>query len=257
MTVALLGFITGILIGLTGTGGGSVLTPLLLVFTPFPALVVIGTDLVASAATKLVGFVEHWRLGRIYWGLAGYIILGSLPGSVVGILVIRVLKAHLSPEVLEYSLKVLVGLVLFAASFSLPYVRRQKKRKISREITFHARMTHRGFLAVGAAVGFLVAVTSVGSGSLLMVFMLLVAPMPIAELVGTDVMLGLATTVLAGILHVWMGHFNTSLFLGLLMGSLPGVVLGSWFSHRIPERYFGWLLSVLYFSLGARLLLSF
>ncbi|MGH9378356.1 MAG: sulfite exporter TauE/SafE family protein [Terriglobia bacterium] len=257
MTVPLLGFITGILIGLTGAGGGSVLTPLLLVFTPYPVLVVIGTDLVASAATKLVGFVEHWRLGRIYWRLAGYIILGSLPGSLAGILLVRILKTHLSAEVLDYSLKAFVGLVLFAASLSLPYVRKRKRMKGSGGTTFHPQITHRGFVVVGAVVGFLVAVTSVGSGSLLMVFMLLVAPMPIAELVGTDIMLGLATTVLAGSLHVWMGHFNEHLFLGLLMGSLPGVVVGSWFSHRIPERYFSWLLSVLYFSLGARLLLSF
>lgn len=257
MTVVLLGFITGILIGLTGTGGGSVLTPLLLVFTPFPALVVIGTDLVASAATKLVGFVEHWRLGTIYWRLAGYIVLGSLPGSLLGILCIRLLKADLSANALDYSLKAMVGLVLFAASLSLPYVRKRKQMGRSGGALPAKPMTHRRILLVGAVVGFLVAVTSVGSGSLLMVFMLLVAPMPIADLVGTDIMLGLATTVLAGSLHVWMGHFNEHLFLGLLTGSLPGVMVGSWFSHRIPERYFSWLLSVLYFSLGARLLLSF
>lgn len=257
MTVALLGFITGVLIGLTGTGGGSVLTPLLLVFTPFPALVVIGTDLVASAATKLVGFVEHWRLGAIYWRLAGYIVLGSLPGSVLGILCIRWLKADLSASALDYSLKALVGLVLFAASVSLPYVRKRKRIGHSGDGQPAKAMSHRRVLLVGAIVGFLVAVTSVGSGSLLMVFMLLVAPMPIADLVGTDIMLGLATTVLAGSLHVWMGHFNEHLFLGLLTGSLPGVMVGSWFSHRIPERYFSWLLSVIYFSLGARLLLSF
>lgn len=256
MTVPLLGFLTGILIGLTGTGGGSVLTPLLLVFTPFPVLVVIGTDLVASAATKLVGFVEHWRLGRIYWRLAGYIVLGSLPGSLLGILFIRILKANLSAQTLDYSLKAFVGVVLFAASLSLPYVRKRKKLGGGAPAWTHG-VTHRGFLLVGAVVGFLVAMTSVGSGSLLMVFMLLVAPMPIAELVGTDILLGLATTALAASLHVWMGHFNESLFLGLLLGSLPGVVVGSWFSHRIPERYFSWLLSVLYFSLGARLLLSF
>lgn len=257
MTVALLGFITGILIGLTGTGGGSVLTPLLLVFTPFPVLVVIGTDLVASAATKLVGFVEHWRLGKIYWRLGGYIILGSVPGSVLGIVCVRILKAHLSAHTLDYSLKAFVGLVLFAASVSLPYIRGRKRMKRAGDPPSAVTMTHKKILLVGATVGFLVAVTSVGSGSLLMVFMLLVVPMPISDLVGTDIMLGLATAVLAGSLHVWMGHFNERLFFGLLTGSLPGVLVGSWFSHRLPERYFSWLLSLIYFSLGARLLLSF
>lgn len=263
MTVPILGFITGLLIGLTGTGGGSVLTPLLLLFTPYPALVVIGTDLVMGVATKLVGFVEHWRLGRIYWRLAGYIILGSLPGSLAGILFVHFLKFHLSAAHLDASLKAFVGLALFAASVSLPYVRKRQKRAeqgqdasqpLQKDRT--SGSGHKRFLAAGALVGFLVAVTSVGSGSLLMVFMLLVAPLPIADLVGTDIMLGLATTVLAGSLHFWMGHFNQHLFFGLVAGSLPGVLVGSWFSHRIPERYFSWLLSILYFSLGARLLLS-
>lgn len=255
MTVIFLGFLTGILVGLTGAGGGSVLTPLLLIFTPYSVLTVIGTDLVTGVVTKLAGFVEHWRLGRIYWRLAGYIILGSLPGSLAGILFIHYLKAQLSAETLDYSLKALVGLVLFAASVALPYVRKRKMMAAQKQVEFEQK--RRGFLIVGAVVGFLVAVTSVGSGSLLMVFMLMAAPMPIAELVGTDIMLGLATTVLAGSLHLWMGHFNSHLFAGLIVGSVPGVLVGSWFSHRIPERYFGWLLSILYFSLGARLLLSF
>src|SRR5579875_398319 len=172
MTVPILGFITGILIGLTGTGGGSVLTPLLLLFTPYPALVVVGT--------KLVGFVEHWRLGKIYWRLAGYIILGSLPGSLLGILLIHFLKGHLSAAHLDASLKVFVGLALFAASLSLPYVRKRKMELAGKRPA--APQPHSApwsFFAVGAVVGFLVAVTSVGSGSLLMVFMLMMVPLPI------------------------------------------------------------------------------
>ncbi|MGH9444943.1 MAG: sulfite exporter TauE/SafE family protein [Terriglobia bacterium] len=255
MTVTLLGLFAGILVGMTGTGGGALLTPLLLLFTPYPALVVIGTDLVAGVATKLVGFVEHWKLGRIYWRLAGYIILGSLPGSVAGIAFILLLKAHLSAAHLEAGLKGFVGVALFAASISLPYVRK-KKMGASGNMGLPTRFSPLGFMMAGAAVGFLVAVTSVGSGSLIMVFMLVAAPIPITELVGTDVMLGLATTVLAGTLHLWMGHFDGRLFAGLVMGSVPGVIAGSWFSHHIPERYLSWILSLLYFSLGARLLLS-
>ena len=79
---------------------------------------------------------------------------------------------------------------------------------------------------------------------------------PITELVGTDIMLGFATTVLASSLHLWMGHFDLGLFADLALGSVPGVVAGSWLSHRVPERYVSWALSFLYLSLGARLLLS-
>jgi uncharacterized protein len=255
MTITLLGFLTGILIGMTGAGGGAVLTPLLLLFTPYPALVVIGTDLIAGVVTKLVGFVEHWKLGKIYWRLGGYIILGSLPGSLAGILLIRVLKVNMDAAHLETSLKLLVGVALFAASISLPYVHR-KRRSASIHAPQLKSLSGARLAVAGAGVGFLVAVTSVGSGSLLMVFMLMAAPIPITELVGTDIMLGLATTVLAGSLHLWMGHFNLNLFTYLTLGSVPGVAVGSWLSHRIPERHVRWALSFLYFSLGARLLLG-
>jgi uncharacterized protein len=247
MTVTLFGLVMGILVGMTGSGGGALLTPLLLAFTPYPALIVIGTDLVTGVVTKLVGFVQHWRLGPIYWRLAGYIILGSLPGSI--------LKSHLSTAHLEATLKTFVGLALFAAVASLPYGRRKRLAKSSQALP-PLRLSRVGMVAVGCAIGFLVAVTSVGSGSLLMVFMLLVAPIPISELVGTDIMLGLATTVLAGSLHFWMGHFSERLFGELVVGSIPGVITGSWLSRWIPERYFSWILGFLYFSLGARLLLS-
>jgi uncharacterized protein len=255
MVITLFGFITGILVGMIGSGGGALITPLLLLCTPYSALVVIGTELVAGVVTKLVGFVEHWRFGPIYWRLAGYIILGSLPGSVAGMAVIHFLKVNLSTAHLEASLKGFTGAALFAASASLPYMRK-RRLAVPVQAVQPRRLSHGGTVAVGAAVGFLVAVTSVGSGSLLMIFMLVVAPIPISELVGTDIMLGLATTVLAGSLHLWMGHFSQRLFGQLVLGSLPGVTVGSWLSHRVPERYFSWVLSLLYFSLGARLLLS-
>ena len=111
-------------------------------------------------------------------------------------------------------------------------------------------------MAVGALVGFLVALTSIGSGSLLMVFLLLLTPYPLGELVGTDILYGLATMALAGSMHVRMGHFDSGLFLHIVVGSLPGVVVGSRLTRIIPERYFSWLFTVLYFSLGARLLVG-
>ena len=102
----------------------------------------------------------------------------------------------------------------------------------------------------------MVALTSIGSGSLLIVFLLLLTPYPLGELVGTDILYGLATMALAGFMHVRMGHFDSNLLLRLAVGSLPGVVIGSRLTKIIPERYFSWLFTVLYFSLGARLLVG-
>jgi uncharacterized membrane protein YfcA len=256
MLITLLGFITGTLIGLTGTGGGVILTPLLLIFTPYPAVVVIGTDIVNGAVTKLLGVVEHRRFGQVHWRLAGLLIAGSVPGTLAGIVFVGFLKAHLASGQLDHVLKTVLAVTLFGVSLFLPFVRNGQIRLVKSSLELQLRADIAKLVGVGAVVGFLVALTSIGSGSLLMVFLLLLIPLPLASLVGTDIMFGLATMALAGSLHFWMGHFDAGLFLRLVAGALPGVVLGSRLTRLIPERYFSWLFSVLYFSLGARLLMA-
>lgn len=256
MLVSLLAFITGILVGLTGTGAGVILTPLLLLLTPFSALTVIGTDLMSGAVTKLAGVVEHRKMGQVRWNLAGYLLAGSVPGSVAGILFIHSLKGWMSEAQLDHSLKVLLGLTLFGVSFFLPFLR-GKQQEASTDYSNLSLSNGGGKLVgVGAVVGFLVAMTSVGSGSLLMIALLVLVPLPLGSLVGTDILFGLVTTALAGSLHWEMGNFNASLFLLLVAGEVPGVIIGSRLTRRIPERYITWLFSILYFSLGARLLVG-
>ena len=256
MLVSLLAFITGILVGLTGTGAGVILTPLLLLLTPFSALTVIGTDLMSGAVTKLAGVVEHRKLGQVRWDLAGYLLAGSVPGSVAGILFIHSLKGWMSEAQLDHALKILLGLTLFGVSFFLPFLR-SKQQAASSDYSNLGFSNGGGKLAVvGAVVGFLVAMTSVGSGSLLMISLLVLVPLPLGSLVGTDILFGLVTTALAGSLHWEMGNFNASLFLLLVAGEVPGVIIGSRLTRRVPERYITWLFSILYFSLGARLLVG-
>jgi uncharacterized protein len=254
MLVSLLAFITGILVGLTGTGAGVILTPLLLLVTPFHALTVIGTDLMSGAVTKLAGVFEHRKLGQVRWNLAGYLLAGSIPGSVAGILFIHSLKGWMSEAQLDHDLKILLGLTLFGVSFFLPFLRGQQQA-VSPDGS-PTSFSNDGFklVAVGAIVGFLVSMTSVGSGSLLMISLLVLVPLPLGSLVGTDILFGLVTTALAGSLHWKMGNFNANLFLLLVAGEVPGVIIGSRLTRRIPERYITWLFSILYFSLGARLL---
>ena len=123
MFITLLGFITGTLIGLTGTGGGVILTPLLLLFTPYPAVVIIGTDIVNGAVTKLLGVIEHRRLGQVHWRLAGLLISGSVPGTLGGIVFVSFLKSHLSSAEFEHALKTVLAITLFSVSIFLPFVR--------------------------------------------------------------------------------------------------------------------------------------
>jgi len=256
MLITLLGFITGILMGLTGTGGGVLLTPLLLLFTPYHAVVVIGTDIVNGAATKLLGVFEHRKLAQVRGRLAAFLVLGSVPGTLGGVLMVRLLKAHLQSGQLDHLLKQLLALVLVGVGLTLPFVR-QAHDSAARALPDLGRTRERlRLVVVGALVGFLVALTSIGSGSLLMVFLLALFPLPLGELVGTDLLFGLATMALAGALHLGMGHFDGALFVRLALGSLPGVVIGARLTRLIPERYFSWLFTVLYFSLGARLLVG-
>ena len=256
MLITFIGFVTGILIGLTGTGGGVLLTPLLLVLTPYPAVVLIGTDIVNGAFTKLVGVFEHRRLGQVRWRLATFLIAGTVPGTVGGILLLHFLKLRMAESELDHLLRLVLGITLFCVAFLLPLVRLGKIKPPKTWVDAPGPSARAKLVLVGALVGFLVSMTSIGSGSLLMVFLLLLTPYPLGELVGTDILYGLATMALAGSMHVGMGHFNSGLFLRVVVGSLPGVVLGSRLTRIIPERYFSWLFTILYFSLGTRLLVG-
>jgi len=254
MFITVIGFFTGMLIGLTGTGGGVLLTPLLMILTPYPAVTLIGTDIVNGAFTKLLGVFEHRRLGQVRWRLATFLIVGTAPGTLGGILFLSFLKARLAEAELDRSLRLGLGVTLFCVAILLPLIRLGKLKPPKTWLDAPGAGARLRLVVVGALVGFLVALTSIGSGSLLMVFLLLLTPYPLGELVGTDILYGLATMALAGSLHVRMGHFHSGLFLRVVVGSLPGVVLGSRLTRIIPERYFSWLFTVLYFSLGARLL---
>ncbi len=232
------------------------LTPLLLLFTPFPAVVVIGTDIVNGAVTKLLGVIEHRRMGQVHWRLARLLISGSVPGTLGGIWFVSYLKSHLDTSQLDHALKTILALTLFAVAVVLPFVRNGYLKLGNGSLEMRTKSEKARLIAAGATVGFLVALTSIGSGSLLMIFLLLLIPLPLGALVGTDILFGLVTMAVAGTFHIWMGHFNGALFLQLAAGALPGVVVGSRLTRLVPERYFSWLYSVLYFSLGARLLIA-
>ena len=254
----ILGLVTGLLIGLTGTGGGVLLTPLLFILTPFPATVIIGTSLLVGAVTKAAGAIVHRRLGHVNGRLALLLIAGSVPGALGGVLLIQKIQSTYLASQLDSFLRWVLALTLLGVAIFLPFVGRIRKKNIQRSDTLPALDTGRKarFVALGAGVGFMVALTSVGSGSLMMAFLLLMVPLPIARLVGTDMFFGLAATVVAGSLHLWMGHFDGGLFAKLAIGAVPGVIVGSRMTRWLPEVSFRWLFSLLYFSLAARLLVG-
>ena len=257
----ILGLVTGLLIGLTGTGGGVLLTPLLLLLTSFPTTVIIGTSLLVGAVTKAAGAIEHRRLGHVHGRLALLLIAGSVPGALSGVLLIQKIQSVFLVSQLDSFLRWVLALTLLGVAVFLPFVSRKRNRDVQRgrglaEFSELSYIRPARFVALGAGVGFMVALTSVGSGSLMMAFLLLMVPLPIARLVGTDIFFGLAATVVAGSLHLWMGHFDGGLFAKLAIGAVPGVIVGSRMTRWLPEISFRWLFSLLYFSLAARLLVG-
>jgi uncharacterized membrane protein YfcA len=256
MWVIALAFFVGTLIGMTGSGSGVVLTPLLLILTPYPALTIIGTDVVIGTLTRLLGALEHKRLKQVRWRLGVYLIGGSIPGTIAGGVLLRWMKFHLAAAHTDHVLKTVLAVLLIAVSVFLPIARGRESNL--RYTLVEPRTAFEAFklLATGALVGLLVAVTSIGSGSLMMIFLLLLTPFRAAEMVGTDILYGVGTGAMASAIHLGMGNLDTGLFLRLLAGTLPGVIVGSRLTVRISDRYLTWLFTALYFALGARLLVG-
>jgi len=256
MWVIALAFFVGTLIGMTGTGSGVVLTPLLLILTPYPALTIIGTDVVIGTLTRLLGVLEHKRLKQVRWRLGVFLIGGSIPGTVAGGVLVHWMKSHLAAPQIDHALKTVLAILLITVAVFLPIARSRESNL--RHTLVEPRTPFEGFklLATGALVGLLVAVTSIGSGSLMMIFLLLLTPFRAAEMVGTDILFGVGAGALASALHLGMGNLDTGLFLRLLAGTLPGVILGSRLTVRVSERNFSWLFTVLYLALGVRLLVG-
>lgn len=232
LVVALIGLVGGLAIGVAGTGAGSIVTPLLILHG-IPSVPAVGTSLVAASGAKIVGAVVHHRQGTVNHPLVRQLCAGSIPAAVLGILVIRRLGAGAAPFV---SRALGVTLVLIAASLVLDMV---LVRRRGGWVPSLGLPTDRPWLnvAIGAAVGFTLAVTSAGSGSLIVAALLLAHPATIpAELVGTSVVHGAILQTVAGAGHLALHTVRLTTVLSLSLGYIPGIVLGSKLSHRAHPR---------------------
>lgn len=227
--VILVGLIVGILVGLTGMGGGLVMTPLLVLLFGFPPTLAVGTDLIYAAMTKFAGAWQHTRQRTVEWKIVIQLVTGSLPGGVLGVLMIPVLQRYTSFSV-EGLLGHLLGFVFIGMSLIMIarlFINRKKE---------HSSPFWRLPLPIlGVLGGFLVGLTSVGSGTLFMVFLLSSTVLSARLLVGTDIVHAFFLTLAAGLIHASLGHVNW-VFVGmLLLGSIPGILIGGRLTLRIPE----------------------
>lgn len=229
------GLLTGLLVGATGMGGGSLMTPILVFLFDVPPSVAIGTDIAHGAAFKTVGAIQHRRMRNVRARLAGWMLMGSAPASLVGVWVASRLTERYGDgaesvmgRVLGASL-LLGALGLFAKSFLSPSALSRKGWKMGTRDRVAA-------VAIGIVGGFVVGLTSVGSGVFFGLTLLIVFPLRARKVVGTDIFHAAALLYVAGTGHWIAGNVDFSLLAWLLMGSLPGVLLGGRISLSINDR---------------------
>ncbi len=255
---ALAGFGVGGLVGLTGVGGGSLMTPILvLLFGTAPA-VAVGTDLWFAAITKMAGGTMHHRRGGVDWQVVRRLSLGSLPAAVATLLWLHFSGAG---RVTNGWLMTSLGGVLLLTSFAMLFKQRMHAYAQSRRTeTPQAFRRAQPALTViaGAILGFLVTLTSVGAGALGTVMLVYLYPrrMTPARLVGTDITHAVPLTVVAGTGHLLLGNVNLALLGMLLLGSLPGVLIGSHFSTKAPEGLLRTAIAAILALVGVKLILS-
>lgn len=229
------GLVVGTLVGLTGMGGGVLMTPLLVLGLGMPAAAAVGTDLVYSAVTKLAGAIQHSRQGTVDTRVVRSLAIGSVPASVMSVGLLVWLQGQ-HATLVEDGLTKLIGVMLLIAAFlMLRRVIFGHKLGLSTEAMI-VYPTGR-LIAIGVGGGFLVGLTSIGSGSLIIAFLVMTVSLKPEVLVGTDVAHAFLLVGAAALAHILFMHdINFLLAAKLLVGSIPGVLIGSRLALRVPRR---------------------
>jgi uncharacterized membrane protein YfcA len=248
------GFAVGLLVGMTGVGGGSLMTPLLvLLFNVHPATAV-GTDLLYAAATKGVGTLVHGFKGTVDWAIAARLAAGSVPATVATLYFLGTLGTRTAG--VSSAISVVLGVALLLTAVSLVFRRRLAEFASRHAGTISARTQGRLTIATGAVLGILVSLTSVGAGAIGVTVLLLLYPtLPLKRIVGADIAHAVPLTLIAGMGHWLLGSVDWSMLLALLLGSVPGIVAGSVLSSRIPEPWLRPVLAATMALVGTRLLM--
>ncbi len=227
------GLAVGVLVGLTGVGGGSLMTPLLVLLFGIHPSTAVGTDLLYAAATKTVGTAVHGYKRTVQWSIVARLATGSVPTTIVTLWILSQTKQAatvntLITTALGWALLVTAVAILFRKTIVAFFQRRTKELSPG-----HAAGL---IILLGAILGVLVALTSVGAGALGMTVLLVLYPkMDVAKLVGSDIAHAVPLTLLAGIGHWMMGSVNWMLLVSLLTGSIPGIIVGSLLAARTPD----------------------
>ncbi len=242
----------GILIGMTGIGGGSLMTPLLVLFVGTPPVTAVGTDLAYGAVTKTVGGWKHWRQKTVDFKLSMWMALGSVPAAIGGVYVIDILQRELGEEQFNSTmLYLLAGAILFTGAVTLIRAIFLKKLIAMERDSFEMSTANKVTAAlIGLTVGFVLGITSAGSGSLIALALIMVFRLTPHKVVGTDVFHAAILLWAAGLAHIVAGNVDFVLAGTILIGSVPGVWIGSHLSVRLPAGTLRTVLGVVLIAAG-------
>ena len=246
--LAIAGLLIGVLVGMTGMGGGSLMTPMLILFFKFDPAIAVGTDILHGAIFKSFGAARHRRLGTVRLRLGLWMLVGSAPMSLVGVWTVGYLTDRYGEGVDSVQGKILActlivgGLAFLAKAIMHPAGPQKELGHLSNRDRIAA-------ISIGTVGGFVVGLTSVGSGTLFGLAMLMAFPLSAKIIVGTDIFHAAALLWVAGLGHLVAGNVDAPAIAWLLLGSIPGVLIGSQISVNVPDR-------LLRFALAAALILS-
>jgi uncharacterized membrane protein YfcA len=242
------GFVVGILVGLTGVGSSALMLPILVLFLGVSPLLAVGTDLAYSVPTKLVGAFMHRRQKTGNRRIVMYLAYGGVPAALLGVLTLRWVESHIGLAALNLDLKHGLGVLLFFVSAVVlltPLILKSHDPHPYQNV----RKAKWRVIAVGVVVGYLVAITSIGAGSITMTALCLLLPVVrLQDLVGSDVAFAALIVPVAAIGHVALGNVNWMMTAALLVGSIPGVLIGVWLCKRMETK---WLRVIMAFALIA------
>lgn len=245
------GFVVGLLVGLTGVGGGSLMTPILLIFFNVKAAVAVGTDLLYASITKSVGIFAHGKLGNIDWKIVRLLAYGSIPASVITLFYLKDL--NIASDDAVNSIKFWLGIALLLTSLAVLF-RNQLAQLSKTGHWINPEYTPSLTIILGVILGFLVTLTSVGAGALGVTALLILYPKtPITRIIGSDVAHAVPLTLVAGLGHASLGTVDYSLLGTLLIGSIPGIWIGSHLSSKVAEHWVRTLLALILVYVGQKL----
>lgn len=246
------GFFVGLLIGQTGMGGGSLMTPILVLFFGIHPAAAVGTDLLYASATKTAGTLVHGLNRTVHWRIVARLASGSVPATLITLAAIS--RFNVTGPTSGRIIALVLGVMLLLTAASLIFRRRFLGLVGPALERLSPRQAARYTIVTGVILGVLVTISSVGAGALGVTALLLLYPrVPMAVIVGSDIAHAVPLTLVAGLGHWYLGSVDWPLLTSLLSGSIPGIVLGSYLSAHIPDAVLRPILAMTLLVVGARL----